>query len=734
MSIPHLTSDPRGVARAAFLLATLVATTGCKEGGPVGSGLLEFDLTELNFGDVPIGEEQTLEVTLTNGSETTHQILSVSLVEGATTTWSFDRVGPDELATGETSVIEILFTPIEVGEEEARLQVRTTAEEAATTYIETRGVGSLSTTDADGDGVSPAQGDCNDRDAAVYPGATEVCDGKDNDCDGTTPAEEADDDYDGYRLCQDDCDDDDAAVYPGAREVCDGKDNDCDGVPTEDADLDDDGFSICDDDCDDADPLAWPGNPEECDFIDNDCSGFVDDIDNDLDGYSPCALGGDCDDNDPDAFPVVVDGSALEDGDGTVDAPYTTINRGMENLDEICRTIVLMPGDYQFNLDWTDGELQFNGGGETPSAVRLTPPIDEEDGTTSDRIFDVADGAALRLENLTLAQGNASADGGLVRALGGNVGLSYVRLINARSGGDGGAVAVSSGRLDLEGCTFEDNLAADDGGAIALVSSVLVDDGSSFIDNRGTRGGALLSESSNVTLRSTQFLDNAATEDGGAMTMIAGSGLFVEGVEVWLNTSGRSGGGFSLADVNVSDGVIRNSWFHDNLAGSSGGGIALTGSSVSLIVANNTLVDNTSNGTTGTDEGAGMNVLTENNAGLYVWSNIFAWNNGRSALAIPPGSGASVAYNSAEFTSGGTEFNLGPAEDVGNNFEEDPRFADWDTSASDPSGYDLSLQSTSPARDSGPVNGEGPPGYTAWADPDTTRNDRGYTGGPGAQP
>ena len=86
------------------------------------------------------------------------------------------------------------------------------------------------------------------------------------------------------------------------------------------------------------------------------------------------------------------------------------------------------------------------------------------------------------------------------------------------------------------------------------------------------------------------------------------------------------------------------------------------------------------------------------------------------------------------FTSGGTEFNLGPAEDVGNNFEEDPRFADWDTSASDPSGYDLSLQATSPARDSGPVNGEGPPGYTDWADPDTTRNDRGYTGGPGAQP
>ena len=72
MSIPHPTTDPRGVARATLLLATLAATTACKEGGPVGSGLLEFDLTELNFGDVPIGEEQTLEVTLTNGSNMDH--------------------------------------------------------------------------------------------------------------------------------------------------------------------------------------------------------------------------------------------------------------------------------------------------------------------------------------------------------------------------------------------------------------------------------------------------------------------------------------------------------------------------------------------------------------------------------------------------------------------------------------------------------------------------------------
>ena len=99
--------------------------------------------------------------------------------------------------------------------------------------------------DADGDGYGNSSGptlqscsapegyvnnndDCDDGNAAIHPGAPEICDGKDNNCDGLVD-EGFDTDGDGYTVCEGDCNDNDASVYPGATEVCDNKDNNCNG-------------------------------------------------------------------------------------------------------------------------------------------------------------------------------------------------------------------------------------------------------------------------------------------------------------------------------------------------------------------------------------------------------------------------------------------------------------------------------------------------------------------------
>jgi MYXO-CTERM domain-containing protein len=79
--------------------------------------------------------------------------------------------------------------------------------------------------------------DCDDSRPEAFPGADELCNGLDEDCDGLPGADEVDQDGDDVLAC-DDCDDDDPSVHPGADEPCNGIDNDCDGDVPEPGDCD----------------------------------------------------------------------------------------------------------------------------------------------------------------------------------------------------------------------------------------------------------------------------------------------------------------------------------------------------------------------------------------------------------------------------------------------------------------------------------------------------------------
>lgn len=91
-------------------------------------------------------------------------------------------------------------------------------------------------TDADGDGVAVDQ-DCNDAEAKVKPGASELPgNGFDDDCDGKADdgTSTADADADGMSIAAGDCDDTRAETKLGAKEIPDSRDNDCDGKTDED--------------------------------------------------------------------------------------------------------------------------------------------------------------------------------------------------------------------------------------------------------------------------------------------------------------------------------------------------------------------------------------------------------------------------------------------------------------------------------------------------------------------
>ncbi|MBW2462431.1 MAG: putative metal-binding motif-containing protein [Deltaproteobacteria bacterium] len=169
--------------------------------------------------------------------------------------------------------------------------------------------------DLDGDGFG-SDLDCNDADATISPGATEVCTPTggtpvDENCNGlvdelATCAPD-DQDRDGSIACQVsmvagcDCNDCDAGIRVGATEICgDGIDQDCDGLaddPCDPGDVDGDGFLAAGRDCDDTNALVYPEAPEQCDgTVDNDCDGEVDEGcggDSDGDGWvEPAACEG----------------------------------------------------------------------------------------------------------------------------------------------------------------------------------------------------------------------------------------------------------------------------------------------------------------------------------------------------------------------------------------------------------------------------------------------------------
>ncbi len=241
---------------------------------------------------------------------------------------------------------------------------------------------STAPTDADADGYT-SDVDCDDDDPDIHPGALEVCNGADDDCDGAlddddpdisgalTWYQDADGDGsgvanfttrgctapDGYVDNADDCDDEDANIHLGAVEICGGVDEDCDGLIDEaDPDLTDldtwytdadgDGWgdedtaqSTCaapsgtvetPGDCDDSNADIRPDGVETCSGVDDDCDDLTDEEDPDL--------------TDLDTWYADADGDGFGDADTSVTACAPPSGYGTDATDCDDTSAAVYPG------------------------------------------------------------------------------------------------------------------------------------------------------------------------------------------------------------------------------------------------------------------------------------------------------------------------------------------------------------------------------------------------------
>lgn len=291
-----------------------------------------------------------------------------------------------------------------------------------------------SCTDSDGDSYAVEGGgcgaiDCNDSNAAVRPGAAEVCsDNFDNDCDGLIDAADpnavgcpppcTDNDGDGYAVTGGacgpvDCNDGNPFINPGASDIANnGIDENCDGVDTVNGSLldrDGDGFTPAAGDCNDNNPAVHPlavdiannGIDENCDGADA-VDGSI--VDNDGDGFTPA--NGDCNDTNAAVNPGAVE-LCTDNIDNNCNGLVDTQDAGAVNCPSVCTD---SDADTYSTEGGACGQVDCN---DLDAAIN--PAVDELCGDALDNDCD-----GLIDEGCDVACPDADGDGYLDAACGGN--------------------------------------------------------------------------------------------------------------------------------------------------------------------------------------------------------------------------------------------------------------------------------------------------------------------------
>jgi hypothetical protein len=459
--------------------------------------------------------------------------------------------------------------------------------------------------------------DCDDTDETIRPGAEEVCDTQDQDCDGDVDENAADqlvwyEDGDGdgwgdessvkascvkpagYADQDGDCDDAASTVYPGAEESCGGGvDSNCDG--SVDTDGDGDGFLACED-CNDADASINDRATEICNGVDDDCDGDVDDDDAsistasqsnwyrdaDSDGFGDASIvtllcdqptgtvtdNTDCDDSgagaNPDLLEVCDDG-----GDNDCDGSTTDCTHGRGRAKGTWTGITA--GDSAGQTLWA---ADYDGDGAMDLAIGAP------DGDSLYIVYGSSTGGSLASEDTFSAASSGDGPGNALHAGDTNADGVTDLLIGAA---DGDAVYVLNGPPSTGGSLASADAVISGSDALGTGVRWVNNDGNGFLDAivsapetgstlspdegtvylfAGPVSGSLSVSSANATVEGSAaaslgglLLGLDSDGDGQDESALSGNGgLLSTSGSLWLFASLSGSLDTSDADVEISDG------------------------------------------------------------------------------------------------------------------------------------------------------------------------------------